>query len=455
MAKRIKEAALGSRTARMKLAGRKKPYFRLLSEGLHLGYRRSTVAGRAGTWLCRRYLGDERYELHLLGTADDLTVMPPGADVLTFDQAQAAARDWARSQTSAAQADAERAASPTVRSVVAAYVAGRAARDAKAGRDAELRLGHHVLASSLAELPLLSLTEDDLNAWREGLRRGGRAARLSNSPLATATLARLLNDFRAALTAAARKAKAPSGLLTTIKDGLRAPEAPDRARPKQVLADADVRRLVEVAIEQDADFGALVMVLAATGARLDQVARITVSDFQPEARRVMVPTSRKGRGQKQVTHVAVPLPDDVIARLHAIAAGRTGHEPLLLRWHHRQIAGDRAAGLAPRWEREGRRSWSMSSQLTRPWRATVAAARLPNNLVPYCLRHSSIVRGLRVGLPVRLVGAVHDTSAAMIEKHYGAFIVDATEDLLRRAIMPLAPARVVTMPVHNRRAARG
>jgi hypothetical protein len=30
----------------------------------------------------------------------------------------------------------------------------------------------------------------------------------------------------------------------------------------------------------------------------------------------------------------------------------------------------------------------------------------------------------------------------MIERHYGAFIVDATEDLLRRAIVPMASAEV-------------
>ena len=47
---------------------------------------------------------------------------------------------------------------------------------------------------------------------------------------------------------------------------------------------------------------------------------------------------------------------------------------------------------------------------------------------------------LRAGLLVRLVAAAHNTSAAMTEKHHGAFIVDATEDLLRRAMVPLAPA---------------
>jgi hypothetical protein len=49
---------------------------------------------------------------------------------------------------------------------------------------------------------------------------------------------------------------------------------------------------------------------------------------------------------------------------------------------------------------------------------------------------------LRAGLPVRLVSAVHDTSVAMIEKHYAAFIVDAVEDLLRRAVVPLLSGEV-------------
>jgi hypothetical protein len=83
--------------------------------------------------------------------------------------------------------------------------------------------------------------------------------------------------------------------------------------------------------------------------------------------------------------------------------------------------------------------------MTRPWRAAVATAGLPAGLVPYCLRHSSIVRGLTNGLPVSLVAKVHDTSVAMIEKHYGAFIVDAAEELLRRAMVPMAAAAVASI----------
>ena len=59
----------------------------------------------------------------------------------------------------------------------------------------------------------------------------------------------------------------------------------------------------------------------------------------------------------------------------------------------------------------------------------------------YALRHSSIVRGLRAMLPVRLVAALHDTSVAMIEQHYSAYIVDATEDLAGARCCPLRPIR--------------
>lgn len=437
------EAKLDTRNARRALPHRSKPYFRLARRGafpVHLGYYRGK--DRPGTWIGRRYLGGKDYETASLGTADDDPRLPAdGVTVLDFDQAQRAAIAWADGKMQAERAAKAAENSPTVRIAVETYIAARKARQERAGRDAELRLGRHVLAAPLADLLLLALTDADLATWRKGLGRGGRGrAADSKTPLASSTVARLLNDLRAALTAGARTAKAPADLYTTFRDSLRAPEKPDRARAKQVLPDADVRKIVEGAAAHDADFGALVLVLASTGARFDQAARLTVGDFQPRGARLMLPVSHKGRGEKQITHIAVPLPDDVVAQLKPLGAGRAGHEPLLTRWHHRQVRGDK--GGVGHWERVERRPWSDSGEVTRPWQATVAAAGLSADLIPYCLRHSSIVRGLRAGLPVRLVAAAHDTSVAMIEKHYGAFIVDATEDLLRRAMVPMALAAV-------------
>jgi integrase len=443
MGKRVKEVALGTRTARMKLAPRHNPYFRLITEGLHIGYRRSTVPNRAGAWLARRYLAGA-YQTEMLGTADDLPDLPAdGAKVLTFAQAETAARDWARGKAAAARAMTIKA--DLLRTVVEAYIADRIARDPRAGQNARRRLGHHILAAPIADVPLLSLTAEDLQRWRSELKRGGRAKEPSSLPLAPATLVRLLNDFRAALTDGARKAKAPADLLTTIRDGLKAPKGATRVREKQVLPEADVRRIVEAATALDGDFGDLVALLAATGARFDQVARLKVADLQPAARRIMVPVASKGSGTKQLTHVAMPLTDDVIERLRPLAAGRSGHEPLLMRWHHRQVPGDKARGAAPTWERVERRPWKHSGEMARLWDATLKAAGIPEGTVPYALRHSSIVRMLRSGIPVSLVSKAHDTSIAMIERHYGAFVVDASEALLRQAAVPLASAEIVPL----------
>ena len=83
--------------------------------------------------------------------------------------------------------------------------------------------------------------------------------------------------------------------------------------------------------------------------------------------------------------------------------------------------------------------------MTRPWAAIIKKAELPVDLVPYALRHSSIVRGLGAGLPVRLVAALHDTSSAMIERHYAAYIVDALDELAARAVVHLTEAEVTPL----------
>lgn len=428
---------MGTRTARMKLKPRHEPYIRLITEGVHLIYRRSTVPNHAGAWGVRRYLGNKQYETTKIGQADDLANIPAdGEDVLTFAQAEAAARAWANGQASA-ERTAERSA-VTVRVAIEAYITERVARHARAGADARLRLRRHVLEAPIADVAILDLTEQALHDWRAGLKRGGRCRKKNDAPIAAATLARLMNDVRAALNEAARRAKAPADLLAVIKNALRAPRGATRIREKQTLADADVQRIVKCAEAVDEDFGFLVALLAATGARFDQLARVTVADFQPGARRIMVPVTAKGEAQKQITHIPVPLHEDVVKRIHPLTEGRAGHEPLLLRWHHRQVPGDPTQGRAIAWERVERRRWQHASEMARMWHATLTAAKLPKTLVPYSLRHSSIVRQLRGRLSVSLVAHVHDTSESMIRKHYGPYIVDLSEDLLRQTAMPLA-----------------
>src|ERR1700758_609941 len=68
-----------------------RPYWRTIDEGLHLGYRKGRTAGK---WVIRRYLGGEDYETRTFAIADDRQPAD-GACILTFNQAQARARELA------------------------------------------------------------------------------------------------------------------------------------------------------------------------------------------------------------------------------------------------------------------------------------------------------------------------------------------------------------------------
>ena len=68
-----------------------------------------------------------------------------------------------------------------------------------------------------------------------------------------------------------------------------------------------MRNIIDAAYGVDPDLGALVLVLASTGARFGQAAKITVADLQPEAGRVMVPASAKGKGSNSGAIQPCPL----------------------------------------------------------------------------------------------------------------------------------------------------
>jgi hypothetical protein len=88
MPRSLRDNNLETRTARLRLEARGKPYWRLIQTGLHVGYRR--LRRRGGTWIARRFVGSGRYVELSLGTADDFQEKD-GTAVLDFGAAQHAA----------------------------------------------------------------------------------------------------------------------------------------------------------------------------------------------------------------------------------------------------------------------------------------------------------------------------------------------------------------------------
>jgi hypothetical protein len=56
------------------------------------------------------------------------------------------------------------------------------------------------------------------------------------------------------------------------------------------------------------------------------------------------------------------------------------------------------------------------------------------------LRHSSIVRQLLAGVPVRVIAVNHDTSIVMIERTYSRHIGDHADALVRVALLDTTKA---------------
>jgi len=433
------EVRIQERAARARLKHQANPYWRMISEGHHLGYRRGK---RIGTWVARyRPAGSEGNGIkQALGVADD-TCEANGTTVLNWKQALDKANKWFDLQASGKTADdrdahGEEAGPPTessitVADVVDAYISMRDAREtAKVGRQARstasFKLTPHVLSDKICAVKLSELTEGHLREWQRRL-----------SPMAGSSKQRILTELKAALNDAAieHRRLVPKDLAVTIKFGCRpvfaeASEGEPIARDNQILPDETIRTILDaIEAQEDEDNFVLAVLLAATGARFSQIVRMNVRDLDLERVFVFVPPSRKGRGKKSGALIRIQVGEDVINILRPFVEGREPTEPLLERWHYRQIK-------ATQWERVGRQPWKTPSEMARWWKKAVEIAGVPG-VIPYALRHSSIVRALRANIPIRLVAALHDTSVAMIETHYARWITESLDDIAARAIIPL------------------
>jgi integrase len=419
---------------RAKLPARKNPYWHGISGGrggVSLGYRK----GASGSvWVVKIVIDGQRTE-ERLGTADDEVAFTGPS--LSFPAAVSAALEWSKQQVAIVEASAEAtraAAVPTVRSVIEEYSAQRKKRAGGKEGSVEALLAHVPVDGKFARIRLAKLTEKAIEEWVAQLqrrpKRKGKRKTKSNGvdmrPLAPGSRNRMLGDLRAALNAAAGKYRReiPGHLHAEIKAGTRNEPNDGEAR-KQLLTDEQARAIVRAAFEVDEDFGYVVFFAAITGARYSQIVRLTVSDVQIGKRRVMMPSSRKGRKRKPQPAAAIPVHAEAVIRLKALVVGRVGSERLLTRWAYKRV------GKPPRWIKDKRRIWGVASETRKLWAKAIAIAGVSEDTIMYALRHTNIVRGLIAGLPVRLVAALHDTSVAMIEKHYSAYITDMSDELAR------------------------
>lgn len=395
MARAVRDARLETRTARSRLAARHEPYWRLISEGVHLGYRKGK---RGGVWLARCRPAGGRYRKARLGAADD-AAEADGSEVLDFRQAQDTARAWADRQLRGEPAAPAVAGPYTVADAMRDYLADCAHRGVKSLDDARIR-SESLILPKLGALEVAALTPARLREWHREL--AAAPPRLRTRPGA----AQQYRDTEGDPEAERRRRSTANRNLATLKAALNfayregkvaSDDAWRRVRPFAETAaartrylDADeVTRLVNAA---EPGLRELVQGALHTGARYGELARMTVADFNADAGTVAVRASKSGRPR----HVV--LTDEGRTFFEAVTAGRQGDERLFRR-------------------RDGS-AWGRAHQ-QRPLAAACARAGIRPAANFYVLRHTYASHLAMRGVPLQVLAAnLGHADTRMVEKHY-------------------------------------
>jgi integrase len=419
MARKVKSRDLGTRAERERLAARGKPYWRRIEQGLHLGYRRLT--GRAGTWIARHYVGDEKYNEEIIGLADDrndafaggatdarhkkLIATTPADAILSYDQAVVKAQSRKETRTH----EAAGSSGPlTVRETVERYLE---AADMKSKDDARSRANAFIY-EKLGDIECGALTSKTLAAWHQALAKEPPRVRTKQGKrqkhrdfdrhdldavrARQATANRTLTVLKAALNKAFN-----DGDLSDDKAWRRVKpfKGADRARVRYLEIE-EAKRLVRAI---DPEFRPIVQAALQTGMRYSELARLLVRDFSRDAGTVSVHTSKSGKAR----HIV--LTDEGTTLFKQLAAGRFGQELLLPR------ADGGAFG---------------KSHQARPMKEACRAAKIRPLISFHGLRHTWASHAVMNGVPLLVVAQnLGHSDTRMVERHYGhlapSFIADA------------------------------
>ena len=412
MARAVRNPKLDTRSARVRLSPRAEPYWAAIAPGHHLGYRR--LGAHGGTWIAkmRDPKSGQRWK-HSLGPADD-ALDADGATTLSFAQAQERARAWFAAPKAGIGAEDILTAPYTVAAAMRDYLDWLAAhRKPEAVKVARWTVEAHILPA-LGSAPLASLTPAKLRAWHEALAsaparlRTGKDAptRRTRAPAASAeqrrarrsTANRILTVLKAALNRAWH-----AGHVAT-DDGWRTVRPFRKADGSRVryLRRDEIERLLNACAP---DFRRLVRGALLTGARYGELCRLRVGDFDFEAGALHIREAKSDKPRH------IPLDDDALAFLRAVAAGRPRAETLFMR-----------ANGQP---------WKESHQ-KRPVAAASAAARLDPPATFHCLRHTWASHRVMAGAPLLVVAHVLGHSdTRMVEKHYGHLAPGYIRDVVR------------------------
>lgn len=423
MARTVRDTNLETRTARRRLPSRRKPYWRKIDQGCHVGYYKGK---RSGTWFARYFLGNGRYAETSLGLTDDVQD-PDGVGVLSFSHAQAKARDWF-SEQAREKAGLGSAGPYTVADAMRDYLAWYETHR-KDIANARYRAESFVLPA-LGQREVAKLTPQAIRAWHEGLANTaprlrtalGKAQQYreaSDDPeykrRRRATANKSLTLLKAALNHAWREGEVPSDdAWRRVK-----PFAKVEAPKVRYLTEAEITRLVNVC---DPDFRQLVRAALLTGCRYGELAAMACADFNPDTGMVYVRPGKGGKGRH------VTLSEEGQAFYTEATAGRPGDALVFLR-----------ADGEP---------WGKSHQ-ARPIAEACERASISPPVSFHVLRHTHASHLAMRGVPLMVIAhQLGHADTRMAERHYTHLAPSYIADAIRAGLPTFGivePSKVVSI----------
>jgi integrase len=406
MARTVRDANLEKREARRRLLARAKPHYRVMEEGLHLGYRKLKTG--AGKWVARHYVGDQKYEVETLdGSADDFSDAD-GIKILNFSQAQAKAREMMVDRANKA---AGKTGPITVKAAVDAYIEFLEAKR-KSAQFSRYAADAFILPV-LGDTEVQDLTKDQIENWHHDLAKAGARIRVKKGEeqrfkeiadpeehqrRRRSTANRILTVVKAALNKAWRERKVPTDAAWRAVEPFKGVDA---ARVRY-LELAEATRLLNAS---DQDFRRLARGALETGARYGELIRLKVTDFSHNSGTVSIRKSKSSKSRH------IHLTEDGVSFFRSITAGRSGTAFMFVK--------------------ENGEPWKKDHQKD-PMRDACERAKVDPPMGFHGLRHTWASHAVMNGVPLMVVAKnMGHSDTRMVEKHYGHLAPSYVADAIR------------------------
>jgi integrase len=413
MARKVRNAALETRSARDKLEARGKPHYFRLEPGLHLGYRKlKGVAGRprvSGKWVVRHYGGGQTYTVETIATADDFSDAD-GVAILDFWQAQGAARERMVTRAHAAAGKGP----CTVETAIERYLRALETKG-KDPKDTRTR-SYAMIVPALGKIEVADLTSDRIQEWlKELVAAKPRVRTAKDEPQRYRKITAGKDVVRRRRSTVNRiHAILKAALTLAYRDGLvRSDEAWRRVKlfekatvsRARYLTVTETQRLINAC---DPDFRDIVQAALLTGARYGELCRAAVADFNLDSGTLAIHQTKSGKPR----HVV--LTEEGSAFFREVCAGRSGGETLL--------------------RKSNGKPWGPSHQIPLMVRAC-DHAKIDPAVSFHGLRHTYASLTIMGGAPLMVVAEnLGHADTRMVQKHYGHLSKSYVADAIRAAV---------------------